>query len=84
MTRVKVCGLTREVDVRQAVALGAWACGFVLSSSPRRVTPARAACLARHTGRALTVAVVTTESAAWIAAALVASGLAAVQLSGRS
>jgi phosphoribosylanthranilate isomerase len=84
MTRVKVCGLTREVDVHLAVALGAWACGFVLSASPRRVTPARAACLARHTGRALTVAVVTTESAAWIAAALAGSGLAAVQLSAGS
>jgi phosphoribosylanthranilate isomerase len=81
MTHVKVCGLTRAVDVRLAVALGAWACGFVLSASPRRVTPKRAARLARLAGRVLTVAVVTTESAAWIAEALAESGLAAVQLS---
>ena len=81
MTYAKVCGLTREGDVRLAVALGAWACGFVLSASPRQVTPARAAQLARLAGTALTVAVVTTESAAWIAAALSDSELAAVQLS---
>jgi len=81
MTHVKVCGLTREVDVRLAVALGAWACGFVLCASPRRGAPARAARLARLAGPALTVAVVTTESAAWIAAALADSALAAVQLS---
>jgi phosphoribosylanthranilate isomerase len=81
MTHVKVCGLTREVDVRRAVALGAWACGFVLSAGPRRVTVAVAARLARLAGAALTVGVVTTEPAAWIAAALAESGLAAVQLS---
>lgn len=111
MTAVKVCGLTRERDVRLAVECGAWACGFVLTESPRRVTPQQAAPLARaaagvrgaagaagvaaagalaaatgvagpvRAGAALTVAVVTTESPEWIAAALVVAGLGAVQLS---
>lgn len=37
--KVKVCGLTREGDVRLACELGAWAVGFVLADgSPRRVT----------------------------------------------
>ena len=35
MTRVKICGLTRPDDVRLAVSLGAWACGFVLCPSSR-------------------------------------------------
>ena len=43
VTRVKVCGLTRDDDVRLAVELGAWALGFVLTESPRRVAAARAA-----------------------------------------
>jgi phosphoribosylanthranilate isomerase len=48
-TRIKICGLTREQDVDAAVAAGADAIGFVLySKSPRYVTPARAAELARR------------------------------------
>lgn len=48
-TRVKICGLTRESDVDAAVQAGADAVGFVLyASSPRYVTPARAAQLARR------------------------------------
>lgn len=47
-TRIKICGLTREQDVEAAVAAGADAVGFVLyDQSPRHVTPARAAELAR-------------------------------------
>ena len=82
MTRVKVCGLTREEDVRLAVRLGVWACGLVLSESPRRVTLERARRLAREAGSTLTVAVVTTQSARWIADALAFADLKAVQLSG--
>ena len=67
--------------MRLAVELGAWACGFVLSASPRRVTPERAGELAARPPAPLTVAVVTTEPAEWIAAALAAAGLGAVQLS---
>ena len=48
-TRIKICGLTREQDVDAAVAAGVDAIGFVLyPKSPRYVTPARAAELARR------------------------------------
>jgi phosphoribosylanthranilate isomerase len=43
MTRVKICGITREEDAGLAVALGASAVGFVFwPGSPRFVTPAGA------------------------------------------
>ncbi len=48
-TRIKICGLTREQDVDAAVAAGVDAVGFVLyDKSPRHVTAARAAELARR------------------------------------
>lgn len=48
-TRIKICGLTREADLDAAVAAGADAVGFVLyPKSPRAVTVARAAELARR------------------------------------
>jgi phosphoribosylanthranilate isomerase len=46
-TRIKICGLTREADVDEALAAGADAIGFVLyPKSPRAVTLDRAAALA--------------------------------------
>lgn len=45
---VKICGLTEEVGVEAAVEAGADAIGFVFASSPRRITPQRAAELARR------------------------------------
>lgn len=45
--QIKVCGLTREVDVERALELGADYCGFIVyPASPRGLTPARAAELA--------------------------------------
>lgn len=46
MTWVKICGLTRESDVANAVGAGADAVGFVLAKeSPRSISVARAASL---------------------------------------
>jgi phosphoribosylanthranilate isomerase len=46
---IKICGLTREVDVDAAAGLGAQAVGFVLyPPSPRAISPERAAQLARR------------------------------------
>ena len=42
-TRIKICGISREVDLEAAVEAGADAIGFVFyPKSPRYVTPARA------------------------------------------
>ena len=46
MTRVKICGITREADLRAAVAAGADAVGVVTDvpvETPREVAPERAA-----------------------------------------
>jgi phosphoribosylanthranilate isomerase len=47
-TRIKICGLTREADVKAAIDAGADAVGFMLwAGSARAVTIERAAALAR-------------------------------------
>jgi phosphoribosylanthranilate isomerase len=81
MTRVKICGLTTAGDVKLAAGYRAWACGFVLSESPRRVSLEQAAALTPLCGDSLAVAVVTTEAPAWIAGAVAEGGFGAVQLS---
>jgi len=55
---VKICGLTDEAAVRAALECGADAIGFVFATSPRQVSPQRAAELALPArGRALCIAV---------------------------
>ena len=87
---MKVCGLTRREDVALASGLGAWAVGFVLAPSPRRVTTEQAreladvarACAARspHGRRPLALGVFVDASAEEIADAVVVADLDAVQL----
>ncbi len=49
MTKIKICGLTREQDVDAAVLAGADAIGFVMyGKSPRAVSISRAAKLAKR------------------------------------
>jgi phosphoribosylanthranilate isomerase len=49
MTKIKICGLTREQDVDAAVLTGADAIGFVMyAASPRAVSIDRAAALAKR------------------------------------
>ncbi|MHB1115601.1 phosphoribosylanthranilate isomerase [Sideroxydans sp.] len=48
MTRIKICGITREQDLQAAVAAGADALGFVFyDKSPRNIPPQRASELLR-------------------------------------
>jgi phosphoribosylanthranilate isomerase len=47
-TRIKICGITREQDLRAAIDAGADAVGFVFyPNSPRYITPEQLAALAR-------------------------------------
>jgi phosphoribosylanthranilate isomerase len=65
MTRVKICGLTREEDVDAAVDAGADAVGFVsgFPSSPRNLSIARAASLISRVPPLVTAVLVTTVDA---------------------
>lgn len=83
-TRIKICGLTREADVDAAVAAGADAIGFVLyAKSPRYVSPARAAELARRLPPFVTpVLLFVNESATNIIAACAGISGATVQFHG--
>lgn len=82
MTDVKVCGLTREVDVEAACALGAAYVGFNFSArSPRRLHPDAAGRLASAVPKGvLRVGVFVDESYDEIAAAIDAASLDLVQL----
>ncbi|MET9337758.1 MULTISPECIES: phosphoribosylanthranilate isomerase [unclassified Nonomuraea] len=81
---VKICGLSEPEHVEAAVEAGADAIGFVLTASPRRVSPARAAELAALVpGHVLTVGVFMGEPADEVRQAATAAGVRAVQLHGR-
>jgi phosphoribosylanthranilate isomerase len=65
MTRVKICGLTREEDVDVVVDAGADAVGFIsgFPNSPRNISIARAASLASRVPPFVTSVLVTTGEA---------------------
>ncbi|RSN06567.1 phosphoribosylanthranilate isomerase [Nonomuraea sp. WAC 01424] len=81
---VKICGLSEPEHVEAAVEAGADAIGFVLTRSPRRVTPERAAePSAAVPAHVLTVGVFRGEDPQTVREAALASGVRAVQLHGR-
>lgn len=81
---VKICGVTREVDAREAVALGASAIGFIFwSKSPRFIDPYRARRVARALPAFVTpVGVFVNQPADYVNAVSSLVGLGAVQLHG--
>lgn len=81
---VKICGITRREDAEFAVEAGASALGFVfVSSSPRCVTPERAAELGSGLS-ILKVGVFVNETAASIAAVMRSAKLDIAQMYGGS
>jgi phosphoribosylanthranilate isomerase len=81
LTDVKICGLTREEDVRAACDLGAAYVGFNFSAlSPRRVSPARARGLAAAVSGARRVGVFVDESYREIEEAVEEASLDLVQV----
>ncbi len=80
---VKICGLREPEHVAAAVSAGADAIGFVLTESPRKVTPERAAELAAGVPEnVLTVGVFAGQSVAEVRALADVSGVRAIQLHG--
>ncbi|GAT69887.1 phosphoribosylanthranilate isomerase [Planomonospora sphaerica] len=80
---VKICGLREPGHVAAAVEAGADAIGFVLTRSPRRITPEQARELAAAVpAHVLTVAVFAGEAPEEVRAAALESGVRAVQLHG--
>ena len=83
-TRVKICGITRERDARAAVRAGADAIGFVFwPTSPRAITPAKAAAISRSVpGFVTRVGVFVDASPTEVARVVRRARLDAVQLHG--
>lgn len=80
---VKVCGLSTPESVREAAGAGADAVGFVLTKSPREVTPARARELLAHVPAGTpAVGVFRHEAAADAVAVAREAGLVWIQLHG--
>lgn len=81
--KIKVCGLTREEDVRFACKLGAWAVGFVFAESPRRVSVEQAVMLRKAVAPGvLSVGVFVDAVPQFIASTIKTCRLDAVQLYG--
>ncbi|MFD1537152.1 phosphoribosylanthranilate isomerase [Nonomuraea guangzhouensis] len=81
---VKICGLSEPEHVAAAVEAGADAIGFVMTRSPRQVTPERAAELAAAVpDHVLTVGVFRGESPETVRAAALVSGVRGIQLHGK-
>jgi phosphoribosylanthranilate isomerase len=80
---VKVCGLSTPESVREAVDSGADAVGFVLTASPRVVSPGQVSSLLAHVPERVTpIAVFRHEPVADAVAIARAAGLEWVQLHG--
>ncbi|WP_405583453.1 phosphoribosylanthranilate isomerase [Streptomyces sp. NBC_01190] len=80
---VKICGLRTPADVAAAVGAGADAVGFVLTDSPRQVTPAEVGRLVEAVPPGvLTVAVFGAEPLERVRREARAAGVRAVQLHG--
>ena len=80
---VKVCGLSTPESVREAVDSGADAVGFVLTASPRVVSPGQvSSLLAEVPGRVAPIGVFRHEPVADAVAIARAAGLEWVQLHG--
>lgn len=81
---VKVCGLSTPESVREAVDAGADAVGFVLTASPRVVSPAQARALLADVPEGVTpIGVFRDEPVADAVAIARAAGLGWIQLHGR-
>jgi phosphoribosylanthranilate isomerase len=80
---VKVCGLSTPESIREAVDAGADAVGFVLTASPRAVSPAQVTkLLSEVPGGVAAVGVFRHEPAADAVAIARAAGLDWIQLHG--
>ena len=83
LTRIKLCGLMREPDIRQVNRLLPEYAGFILAPSRRRVSPEYAGQLvALLDERVQPVGVFVDESIAGVTAAVACAGLRVVQLHG--
>ena len=84
-TEIKLCGLTRAADAREAVALGARYVGVILASGPRRLSVEKAAeVLAGIPSTVRRVGVFGDMDADAIASAADRLGLGALQLHGEN
>ncbi|MCP4575004.1 MAG: phosphoribosylanthranilate isomerase [Deltaproteobacteria bacterium] len=83
MVRIKICGITREVDATAAVEWGVSALGFIFAKSPREITPQKARDITRSISPFVkTVGVFVNEQPAKIRGIMDFCGLDLVQLHG--